>query len=210
MRKILPLFSLAFFISACSLLPRPEEPTRKYVLGVLPNAPELSHASNAAQITVDLPNVYPPIDNTRIALKPQKSTIDYYADVEWADRLNALIQESLIYSLQNTGKFRGISRPTEGIQSDYALKVEVRKFYIEHPHHPQTRIAQVDYMVHLVKLPMRHIVCSHNFVHTQPVQASTIDDLIQSLNEAHLQATCALTSWILRCLSSDRHTAPVP
>src|SRR5208337_246914 len=108
MRKIFSLFSLPFFISACSLFPQPEEPTKKYVLSSLPNVSSSRHAPYAPQITVDLPSIYPPIDNTRIALKPQISTIDYYADVEWADRLNTLIQESLIYSLQNTGKFRGI------------------------------------------------------------------------------------------------------
>jgi cholesterol transport system auxiliary component len=210
MKKKLSLVSFAFLISACSLLPHPEEPTKKYVLGILSNAPELSQASNAAQIIVDLPSVYPPIDNTRIALKPQISTIDYYADVEWADRLNGLIQESLIYSLQNTGKFRGISRPAEGIQSDYALKLEVRKFYIDHPNNPQMRVAQVDYMVHLVKLPMRHIVCSHNFAHSQSVPESTIDNIIKSLNDAHLQAIRALIPWLLGCLSSHRHTAPAP
>ena len=208
MRKFLSFFSFLFFLSGCSLLPHPEEPTKKYVLGCLPNTPEFPKASNAAQITVDLPSVYPPIDNTRIALKPQISTIDYYADVEWADRLNALVQESLIYSLQNTGKFRGISRPTEGIQSDYALKLEVRKFYIDRPDNPQVRIAQVDYMVHLVKLPERRVVHSHNFVYAQSVPETTIDNMIKSLNETHLQAIRALVPWLFQCLASHRQNIP--
>lgn len=207
MRKFISLFSLTIFITGCSLFPQPQEPTKKYVVSSLPSASGALHSPHAPQITVDLPSIYPPIDNTRIALKPQMSTIDYYADVEWADRLNALIQESLIYSLQNTGKFRGISRPSEGIQADYTLKVEVRKFYIDHPDNPQMRVAQVDYMVHLIKLPMRHIVCSHNFVHTQSVPESTIDNLIKSLNEAHLQATRALIPWLLTCIS-HQHTDP--
>jgi cholesterol transport system auxiliary component len=190
------------------LLPHPEEPTKKYVLGTLPQEIDLSHAANSTQITVDLPSVYPPIDNTRIALKPEERTIDYYADVEWADRLNTLIQESLIYSLQNTGKFRGISRPTEGIQSDHALKVEVRKFYINHTDNSPMRTAQVDYMVYLVKLPERHIVCSHNFAYTQPVLESTLDNLIKSLNDAHLHVIRDLVPWLLQCLSSHRQTSP--
>jgi cholesterol transport system auxiliary component len=204
MREILSLFLLTFLIPACSLLPHPEEPTKKYVLGTLPNDSDLPQASRPTQITVDLPSVYPPIDNTRIALKLQERTIDYYADVEWADRLNTLIQESLIYSLQNTGKFRGISRPTEGIQSDYALKVEVRKFYINHASDPQMRAAQVDYMVYLVKLPERHIVCSHNFTYTQSIPESTIDNLIKSLNDAHLHITREFITWLFQCLSSHR------
>lgn len=204
MREILSLFLLTFLIPACSLLPRPEEPTKKYVLGTLPNDSGFPQASGATQITVDLPSVYPPIDNTRIALKLHERTIDYYADVEWADRLNTLIQESLIYSLQNTGKFRGISRPTEGIQSDYALKVEVRKFYINHADNPKMLAAQVDYMVYLVKLPERHIVCSHNFAYTQSIPESTIDSLIKTLNDAHLHITKDLIPWLLQCLSSHR------
>jgi cholesterol transport system auxiliary component len=145
---------------------------------------------------VDLPTLYPPLDNTRIALKPEAQTLDYYADVEWADRLSALIQESVIYSLQNKNILRGVSRSAEGINPDYALKIEVRKFYVEPQESTRPATAQVDYMVHLIKTPERHIVASKNFTHAQSIPDQTMTHIIQSLNAAHLEIVKSLAPWI--------------
>lgn len=198
MKRFLSVGILALILSSCSIFPQPGDPTKKYTLqSVKPDGFASFGVSRPRQLIVDLPMLYPPIDNARIALKPQEQTIDYYADVEWADRLSSLLQESLIYSLQNAGKLRGVSRPTEGIQADYALKVEVRKFYIGQSDKTHASAAQVEYMVHLVKLPERHIVASRQFNHTQTVPENTMDAIVKSLNAAHLEVSKALVSWVV-------------
>ena len=199
MRRFLSVGALALMLSACgAFFPQPGEPTKKYTLqsvqfdGFKPSGSIRPH-----QLIVDVPSLYPPLDNTRIALKPQEQTIDYYADVEWADRLSALLQESLIYSLQNASPFRGVSRPIGGIHADYALKIEVRKFYIDQSNKTQSPVAQVEYMVHLVKLPERHILTSRQFNHAQIVPENTMDMIVKSLNTAHLEVSKALAPWVL-------------
>ena len=128
----------------------------------------------------------------------QEQTIDYYADVEWADRLSALIQESLIYSFQNKGMLRGVSRPTEGFQADYILKVEVRKFYVEQNNAAPPFKAQVDYIAYLLKLPERRVVASRYFAHEQTISEQAIDTIINSLTTAHLEASKSLISWVFQ------------
>jgi cholesterol transport system auxiliary component len=201
--RFLFLCVLSCILSACGgLFLAPGEPTKKYTLAALSNESraegmDISAKPRPRQLIVDLPTLYPPIDSTRIALKPKEQTIDYYADVEWADRLSALIQESLIYTLQNKGMLRGVSRPTEGIHADYALKVEVRKFYVVQHGMTPDATAQVDYMAHLVKLPERHIVASRQFSHSQTIPEQTMDGITKALNTAHLEVSKALTSWVL-------------
>jgi cholesterol transport system auxiliary component len=199
MSRTLIICSLALTLLGCSILPEPGEPTKKYTLQSV-GGDEIAKAfvtQRPRQLIVDLPTLYPPIDSTRIALKPQEQTIDYYADVEWADRLGTLLQESLIYSLQNAKRLRGVSRPTEGIQADYALKTEVRKFYVVQSNKDDKNVAQVEYMVHLVKLPERHIVASHQFTHTQTIPEKSMDTIVNSLNTAHLEVLKGLVSWVL-------------
>jgi cholesterol transport system auxiliary component len=201
MRRAIAICTLSGLLCSCSLLPAPGEPSKKITLTALSTSDvfgeDIPYKARHHQLIVDVPTLYPPIDSTRIALKPQEQTIDYYADVEWADRLSALIQESLIYSLQNKGILRGASRPTEGIEADYSLKVEVRKFYVVQKDTPQGATAQVDYMVHLVKLPQRHIVASRNFTHAQIIPENTMDNIIKSLNIAHLEVSRAMVPWVL-------------
>ena len=208
----LPTLAVCFagmiaLFSGCSLFPRANsDPAKKYVLPALSGSSALdlgtglSYTSRPYQLVIDMPAVYPPIDNTRIALKPQEQLIDYYADAEWANRLGILVQESLIYSFQNKGGVRGVSRPAEGIQGDYALKVEVRKFYIDQPDNQLTRTAKVDYMAHLVRLPGRHIVASNSFAYTHIVPEASLDDFVNSLSRAHLQASEAMIAWTVRLM----------
>lgn len=201
MKKIMVLSTIASsLLGGCSLFPSPGEPVKKYTLVTEGN--ELvsrlpSYGTRPYQLVIDMPTLYKPIDTTRIAVKPQEQTIDYFADVEWADRLNILIQESLIYSLQNKKAFRGVSRPREGIHADYALKIEVRKFYIDQQTAPHPSAAKVDYMVYLVKMPERQIVASRQFIYDQAILDYTMDNIIKSLNTAHLEGSKALVSWIL-------------
>jgi cholesterol transport system auxiliary component len=198
MKNFLIVSICALMVSSCSILPQPGEPIKKYTLqSVKPKGLTSSGVVRSRQLIVGLPMLYPPLDNVRIALKPQEQTMDYYADVEWADRLGVLLQESLIYSLQNANGLRGVSRPTESIQADYVLKIEVRKFYVDQSDKTHVPAAQVEYMVHLVKLPERHIVASHLFTHTQTVSENTMDAIVKSLNTAHLEVTKALVTWIL-------------
>ncbi len=198
MSRFLFLVMMICMLTACAtLFPPPGDPPKKYTLASLSSGPTGSSGALPHQLIVDLPTLYPPIDSTRIALKPQDQTIDYYADVEWADRLGVLIQEALIYSLQNKGALRGVSRPTESIQADYALKVEVRKFYIDRSEVNHSATAHVDYMAHLIKLPERHILASRQFSHTQSIPEHTMEHIISALNAAHLEASKALVAWVL-------------
>ncbi|MBM3632282.1 MAG: hypothetical protein FJX03_01050 [Alphaproteobacteria bacterium] len=206
MKKIIVIGVVASnLLCGCSLFPSPGEPVKKYTLVAEGNesvTPLTSYATRPYQLAIDMPTLYKPIDTTRIAVKPQEQTIDYFADVEWADRLNVLIQESLIYSLQNKKAFRGVSRPREGIHADYTLKIEVRKFYIDQQLAPHPSTAKVDYMVYLVKMPERQIVASRQFIYDQAILDYTMDNIIKSLNAAHLEGSKALMSWILQHIRS--------
>lgn len=202
MRRILAICFVSSLLCSCAtLVPNPGEPTKKYTLSSLADQGSSlgdgPHRKHPHQLNIDLPSLYPPIDSARIALKPQEQLIDYYADVEWADRLSALIQESLIYSFQSRAALQGVSRPTEGINADYALKVEIRKFYVDHNDAEHTLTAKVDYMVHLVKLPERKIVASQEFSHGQAITQHTMDNIIKSLNYAHLEVSKKLVSWVI-------------
>lgn len=198
--RSISLCGVGCILSACgNFFPMPSEPIKKYTLEGLANEEqgEMAVAYRPHHVIVDTPSVYSPIDSTRIALKPQAQAIDYYADVEWADRLSALLQESLIYSLQNKGGWQGVSRPTEGIQADYALKLDVRKFYIDQNGAKHGSTAHVDCLAYLVKLPERHVVACQRFTQAQAIPEQATDSIVKSLNMAWQDVSKALASWVL-------------
>lgn len=195
------LLTLIVFLPSCGgLLSGPGEPTKKYTLTALSledKSSTFSRPSAAHQLVIDLPTLYPPIDNTRIALKPHIQVIDYYADVEWADRLSVLIQDSLVCSFQNKNVFQRVSRSGQGLRADYSLKVDVSKFYVDQNSQTKTATVQVDYMAYLIKLPEKHIVASQRFTNTYVVPEKNMDSVVRSLNSAHLETSKAMISWVL-------------
>ena len=115
---VLTVVLVSGLLSGCDPFSEPCEVIKKYTLD--PLAGDARRGSKSARhVVVETPLIYPPLDSSRIALKPEKQTIDYFAGAEWGDRLALLIQESVIYSLQKLTHFP-ICIPPRG-RPDYGL-----------------------------------------------------------------------------------------
>jgi cholesterol transport system auxiliary component len=171
-------------LTGCSLIPNPGEPPKKFVLESLPQAQGIKMRST--QLVVDPPSIYPPLDNQRIALKPTPQRIDYFADVEWADRLGNLIQDSIIYSLQNTSPFKATSRNAEGISPDYLIKTDIRQFLVEQ--NGEAGKAIVEYYIQLIRVSDREVTSTKAIKTEYKVPSLEIKNIIHGLNQAHIKA----------------------
>lgn len=185
-------------LSGCgSLIPMPAENVKRFVLESIPPSPgghKIHRRHKKNQIVIDLPVVFSPLDNNRIAVKPATNEIDYYADVEWGERLGGLIQESLVYSLQNTSSFTAVSRASEGISPDYNLKIDVRQFYIDRSH--KTPTAKIEFFLQLAKSLDREVISHYVIVKEMVIKNETIPEVIDSLNRLYLDVTQDLIVWL--------------
>lgn len=194
--KRLACLALTIALAGCSLWPSPTEPSRKYTLGYTTAKSDVS--AMKVHLLVDMPSVYPPLDTLRITLRPTERAIDYLADGEWANRLGSLIQESIVYSLQNSNKLASVSRPSEGIKVDKVLKIEVRGFEVDIFSQPPAKIAQVDYLVQIAEMPSRRVQAAQAFRARVNVTEENLDAYIKALNQAHLDATSKMIEWALK------------
>lgn len=185
-------------LSGCgSLIPMPAENVKRFILESIPpsaGSPQTQRGHQKNQIVIDHPVVFSPLDNNRIAVKPSTNEIDYYADVEWGERLGGLIQESLVYSLQNTSSFTAVSRASEGISPDYNLKIDVRQFYIDRSQ--KTLTAKIEFFIQLTKSLDREVIGHHVIIKEMGLKNETIPAVIDSLNRLHLAVTQDLITWL--------------
>src|SRR5262249_43639130 len=56
------------------------------------------------------------------------TTLDYYANAVWPDRLPLLVQTALLDSFQDSGRIRAVSLEQDALHADYTLDVDVRDF----------------------------------------------------------------------------------
>ncbi len=210
-------YFLPLLLGGCSIIPAPGETPTRYILE------KISLAGNeglgdkkisSKQIAIDMPIVFSPLDINRIALLPEKNQLDYYANMEWSDRLSLLLRESLVQSLQDAHFYSGVSRLTDGINPDLILKIDVRKFYIlknsenmeckfdknptQAPHIPLEKppIACVELFVTLVDAPSRHSLGDQIFEARIPIKEETKECISKGLNEANKRVLIDLLNWL--------------
>jgi len=198
--KLISICLCLTLLTGCSLFPQPGESVVKYVLDPV-KSNTMSFSGRHSQIVVEVPTLYPPLDNARVAVKPTPQQMDYLADVEWADRLGGLIQDSIIYSLENTERFKMVGRPADGATADYALRLEVRKFYIDDITATKGGVATIEYRVDLMTFPGREVISSRSIEKRVRCPVDGVDGLMQTLNTAQIQATKDLISWLFTALS---------
>ncbi len=185
------LTALLTLQSSCSLIPNPDDKLDRFLLDSTPTPAVLPSKTKKPALIIDTPTLYAPLDNTRIAIKPSPSTIDYIADVEWADRLGTLIHESMIQSAQNSGYFEAVGRMNTGLQSRHMLLIDVRQF---HKLCCDKKV-EVEYFVQLLDMQDRQVLASKSFTMIKDSNEESAKSIALTLNECHKKLTENVLSW---------------
>lgn len=96
----------------------------------VPRAPEAGDKPSSAQLVVPDPTALGVLDSERIQTSLANGAFASLPDVQWSDALPKLLQVKLLRSLEDAGRFAGVSRPLDGLTSELQLLVDVRKFQI--------------------------------------------------------------------------------
>lgn len=184
------------FLSGCSLLPTPDEQIDRFILDPIDAQHEGTRALKAP-LVMDQPVMYAPLDNVRIAVKPTPHTIDYLADVEWGDRLETLIHESTLQSLQNANIFQSVGRLNSGHHAHYLMAMDVRKFQKSE----SSCGAEVEYFVQIFDMDKRQAIASKLFYHCADLpKHAGAKDVALTLNKAHGASLIDIIQWLKRTL----------
>ena len=70
------------------------------------------------------------MDSERIQTVSANGAYASVPDAQWSDALPKLLQVKILRSLEDAGRFAGVSRPLEGVTSDFQLVLDIRKFQI--------------------------------------------------------------------------------
>ncbi|MBP2228621.1 cholesterol transport system auxiliary component [Azospirillum agricola] len=152
------------------------------------------------QLLVEAPAAAAGIDTPRIALARTPTTLDYFADVSWADRAPLMVQGLIVQSFEDSGRIVSVGRDTVGLRSDFVLKSELRDFQAEYstPGAATPDRVHVRLSAKLVAMPRRTIEAGETFEATVAVRGRDFTDVIAAFDEALGQVSGALVGWALR------------
>jgi len=197
-RRQLILAGAAPLIAGCGglqLLPTPMQP-QLYVLR--PNIVPASGAPVSWRLSVGTPDASASLDTERIALSRSATTMDYFANAAWPDRLPAILQRLLIQTFDASGRIIAVDRDTTGIENDYLLQTEIRDFEARYGDPAAAPQIFISIQAKLARMPQREIIASLNVRQQAQVSENMLDAIVIAFNQATAAAIAQIADWTLK------------
>ncbi len=121
---------LPLALAGCAAIGGVRPTADTYELGV-PTISETSPVRRGTQILIAEPQALKAFDSQNIIVRTDPLTIRYLDESQWSDRLPRLVQMRLAQGFQNSGRFKGVGLPGQGLAIDYQIVTEIRSFGID-------------------------------------------------------------------------------
>jgi len=191
------LAGAAPLIAGCGgiqLLPTPMQP-QLYVL-----RPDIMPPAGMPvrwRLTVGTPDASASLDTERIALSRTATTMDYFANAAWTDRVPAMIQRLLLQTFDASNRIVAVSRDTSGVENDYLLETEIRDFEARYDTPDVAPQIIVTIQARLARMPQREIVAGVNVRQQAQATANVLDSIVLAFNQATGAAVSQVANWTL-------------
>lgn len=187
------LMLCAPMLSGCSgnLLGPSGAPAKLYTLKA-PQQLDTTAAIVTWQLLIEMPAAQIDLNSSRIAIAPSAAQIDYYADVAWADRPPAMLQELLLQSFEKSGRIPAVQRQSGGLRADFVLATDLQDFEAD----AESKSVHVLLAAHLIRPRDRSIVATRNFEANIPINGD-FDSVIGGFDKALQQILPEIVDWTL-------------
>jgi cholesterol transport system auxiliary component len=201
MRTLLAIpLAAAFALTGCGdILPKPAPPPELYRLTSASNFPAAGTAS-PTQLQIDVPIADAALDSTRIALSRSATSLDYFADSAWTDRLPLLLQTRLLESFQNAHRLVPLAGAGSAAHGDVILLINLRHFEAQYgaSSAPQWRI---ELNADLVSVTDRKVIASRGFADSVPAAQNNMTAIVESADQAWRGVAAQIVDWTANTLA---------
>ena len=188
--------TLALAPAGCSgLLGGGGAPTALYTLTAFNFPPD--GAPRKLSILIDKPTSTDALDTTRIALRHNQLSFNYFADSAWTDPAPMMIQSLLVESLQRSGRVAAVSRNTLAIRGDLELRIEVRHFEAEYQGDIDIPTVRIEFGLMLVRVVDRTIVATQTVTASAKPARNDVPAVVTAFDEALHAAIRDTLNWTL-------------
>ena len=141
----------------------------------------------------------------KILLQPAEGESVPLADARWTDNLPVLFQEKVIQSFENAGYARSVSRTRDGVDGDYQLLIDIRRFHIATVPEPS---AEIEFVAKLLDKGGK-IVNASTFQATAPAKGTEAQAYLDAMDEAFTKLQTDLLEWTTEAFANMPPPPPV-
>ena len=149
----------------------------------------------AAQLLVATPTAPAGLDTERIALSRSPESLDYFADVQWADRAPYLIQTALVEGFEKSAAILAVGPDRGGLRADFVIETAIGDFAAIYDAPDGAPRISVRLTAKLVRMPERKIVAQLSVSREAKAAANAVPDIVRAFDAALGGAIEEIVTW---------------
>ena len=188
------LGGLLTLLSACSILPEPEQ-LRIFLLPSSESTQAAAGPQSRQALRIVTPQASRILSTSRIAVVPQNNEISAYRGARWSDAAPVLLRDRLVEAFQRDGRLPSASDEDDNLPADLSLHSDLRAFqsvYVEGA--PQVLI-RLD--ARLVNQLDHQILAHRRFEIRQPSTDPSVESVVEAFGQASDRLSRELLDWTL-------------
>lgn len=187
--------SLMLLAAGCSIVGETRTPTTVYApdppLRVDPSWPTVN--SQLAIASVDAARA---TDGLRIAVRPAPLELQVYKDAGWAKRPTEMVEDTVLRTLEDSGRIHAVARQGSGIAANYKLVLDLRRFEADYAGNPVPS-AVIEINAKLLHATDQRIVASRTFRQAQPASTTAVPDVVARFERVLGDISADIAGWVL-------------
>jgi cholesterol transport system auxiliary component len=180
-RRALLLSAGGLVLAGCSVLRGPPVP-QLYVLR--PQVPASMGPRVNWRLAIAAPDAAASLDTPRIALTRSATTMDYFANAAWTDRVPLLLLRQLVQAFDASDRILSVDRDTSGLEADFVLQTELRNFEARYDTPAGPPQIVVNIQAKLARMPQREIAQNLNATEQVSAAANELNSIVMAFNQA--------------------------
>ncbi|HZX78346.1 MAG TPA: ABC-type transport auxiliary lipoprotein family protein [Lysobacter sp.] len=147
-------------------------------------------------------------DSLRMAVRPTPGELQVYRGAQWARPPSDMLQDTLLRTLEDSGRITAVARQGSGMAADYRLLLDIRRFESDYTHGNGTPAATIEVSAKLVHVASQRIAAARVFHQATPAASTSVADVSNAFERSLAMLGHDLAGWTLT--SGQAHNATLP
>lgn len=198
--RLAVLGALFGLLSACSILPEPEQ-LRIFLLPTQDAPRAVAEAPSGRALRILTPQASRILSTSRIAVVPQGNEISAYRGARWSDVAPVLLRDRLIEGFQRDGRFASVSHEDDNLPADLILHSDLRAFQSVYVDDAPQVLVRLD--ARLIDPVSHRPMASRRFEIRQASSAPDVESVVAAFGQASDQLSDELIAWTSETLRAQ-------
>ena len=148
------------------------------------------------QLTISPATAARMIDSLRIAVRPTPGELQVYKGANWAKPPTQMLEDAVLRGLEDSGRIGAVARQGSGIDGDYKLVMDVRRFEADYAG-ATVPAATIEVNAKLLHPIDQQVVAARTFIGKRAAASTAVGDVSASFDAALGDIARQIDEWVL-------------